>query len=164
MMKSLKAASRGVQVAAQRRPAFGSARPARRAQRVAAAAEDAPAAASSSALSPPLLEWPVDNETIKDVFAFAGSAPERVNGRAAMMGFVAIMLAEHSSKTPALESIGGDFFGVALLSLAITLGSIFPKFASGSSLKVRMRVWILCPCCNWGQLQKSNGRVQSCMQ
>jgi hypothetical protein len=54
-----------------------------------------------------------------------------------MLGFVGIMLAEHGSKTPALEQFGDDFLGVALLSLAITLGSIFPKFASGSSLKVR---------------------------
>lgn len=26
--------------------------------------------------TPPVLEWPVDNETAKDVFAFAGSLPE----------------------------------------------------------------------------------------
>jgi len=61
-----------------------------------------------------------------------------VNGRVAMLGFVGIMLAEHGSKTPALEQFGDDVLGIALLSLAITLGSLFPKFASGSSLKVRL--------------------------
>lgn len=65
-----------------------------------------------------------------------GPSMQRVNGRMAMLGFVGIMLAEHSSKVPALEQFGDDVVGVTLLSIAITLGSIFPKFASGSSLKV----------------------------
>jgi hypothetical protein len=172
-------------VPGQRRAAFGGARPAPRAHsvRVAAAASDSgdvPSSSPSSSAPVPVLEWPVDNESIKDVFAFAGSAPEvcaraawccarrprraapaappapqprlhahpprrpsrapcrlqRVNGRVAMLGFVGIMLAEHGSKTPALEQFGGDFLGVTLLSLAITFASLFPKFASGSSLKV----------------------------
>lgn len=56
-----------------------------------------------------------------------------------MLGFVAIMMAEAGSKTPALESFGGDVLGVVLLSITLTLATIFPKFASGSSLKVRAR-------------------------
>jgi hypothetical protein len=83
---------------------------------------------------------PPSHTSLPHLLRFAPSpapAPQRVNGRVAMLGFVGIMLAEHGSKTPALEQFGDDFLGVALLSLAITLGSIFPKFASGSSLKVR---------------------------
>ncbi|KAI8476835.1 MAG: hypothetical protein J3K34DRAFT_399598 [Monoraphidium minutum] len=133
----LKSATRGVQAAAgvRARPAaFGCARPARRAAvRVAAAAEELSTSSSSPAV--PVLEWPVDTETIRDVFAFSGSAPERVNGRVAMLGFVGIMLAEHGDKVPAAEQFGSDFLGVTLLALSITLASLFPKFASGSSLK-----------------------------
>lgn len=62
------------QVAGLRRPAFCSVRPQRAPRvRVAAAAEEAP---SSSTPFVPVMEWPVDNESFKDVFAFAGSAPE----------------------------------------------------------------------------------------
>lgn len=68
------------------------------------------------------------------------SRSQRLNGRLAMLGFVGIMLAEKSSKIGALEQFGGDFLGVALLSITLTLASVFPKFASGSSLKVRARM------------------------
>ncbi|KIZ07472.1 early light-inducible protein [Monoraphidium neglectum] len=135
MQQALKPAARGIQAVAQRRTAaFGSTRPARRAAvRVAAVAEPSSSASSSSA--PLVLEWQKDNETIKDVFAFAGSLPERLNGRLAMLGFAGIMAAEHSSKVPALEQFGSDALGVILLSITLTLGSLAPKFASGSSLK-----------------------------
>lgn len=118
---------------AARRPAAFSSSSSSAARRAAVRVQAADDAASAS--TAPLLEWPVDNESIKDVFAFAGSAPERVNGRVAMLGFVGTMLAEHSDKTPVLEQFGSDVAGVALLSVAITLASLFPKFASGSSLR-----------------------------
>jgi hypothetical protein len=52
-----------------------------------------------------------------------------------MLGFVGIMAAERSAGTPALEQFGSDALGVTLLSLSLLFASIFPKFASGSSLK-----------------------------
>jgi len=65
------------QAVGQRRPAFGSVRPSQRrtsSVRIAAAAEEATTTSSSSPV--PVLVWPTDDETIKDVFAFGGSAPE----------------------------------------------------------------------------------------
>ncbi|KAF8068235.1 Low molecular mass early light-inducible protein HV90 [Scenedesmus sp. PABB004] len=96
------------------------------------------AAADDSAVaprSPPVLTWPQDTETARDVFAFSGSLPERLNGRLAMLGFAGIALAEFKQQVPAAEQFGADVGGVALLSLALTFASIFPKFVSGSSLK-----------------------------
>lgn len=97
----------------------------------AAADNSVPAAAGS----PPVLTWPVDNETPKDVFAFAGSLPERLNGRMAMLGFAGIALSELKTQVPAGEQLAGDVIGVLLLSLTFTLASIFPKFSTGRPLK-----------------------------
>lgn len=53
-----------------------------------------------------------------------------------MLGFAGIALAELKTQVPAAEQFGDDVVGVALLAAALTVGSIFPKFVSGSSLKV----------------------------
>ena len=55
----------------------------------------------------------------------------------AMLGFAGTALAELQTQVPAGEQLAGDVFGVLLLSLTFTLASLFPKFSSGSSLKVR---------------------------
>lgn len=55
----------------------------------------------------------------------------------AMLGFAGIALAELKNGVPAAEQLGGDIFGVLLLSITFTLASLFPKFSTGSSLKVR---------------------------
>lgn len=61
---------------------------------------------------------------------------QRLNGRMAMLGFAGIALAELKDHIPAAEQLGGDVFGVLLLSITFTLASIFPKFSTGCSLKV----------------------------
>jgi hypothetical protein len=62
-----------------------------------------------------------------------------------MMGWAGIALAELKSGVPAAEQFGSDIGGVLLLSVTLTLASLFPKFVSGSSLKVcaskLMRIW-----------------------
>ncbi|EFJ44207.1 hypothetical protein VOLCADRAFT_76453 [Volvox carteri f. nagariensis] len=83
----------------------------------------------------PVPVWPKDTETTRDVFAFAGSAPERVNGRVAMIGFVSILAPELTKKQPVLEQIGDSWFPIILFSLTITFASILPKIVSGTSLK-----------------------------
>ncbi|GIL59081.1 hypothetical protein Vafri_14036 [Volvox africanus] len=83
----------------------------------------------------PVPVWPKDTETTRDVFAFAGSAPERVNGRIAMIGFVSILGPELSKKQPVLEQIGDSWIPIILFSLTITFASILPKIVSGVSLK-----------------------------
>lgn len=54
----------------------------------------------------------------------------------AMIGFAGIALAELQQGVGAGEQFAGDAVGVTLLSLALTFASIFPKFVSGTSLKV----------------------------
>eukprot|EP00882_Tetradesmus_deserticola_P011525 GHRQ01012192.1.p2 GENE.GHRQ01012192.1~~GHRQ01012192.1.p2 ORF type:complete len:132 (+),score=50.15 GHRQ01012192.1:307-702(+) len=110
---------------------FVAARPCRSSRRSAAVVR---AAAEGSSVPP--LSWPEDRETARDIFAFAGSLPERLNGRMAMLGFAGIALTELQQQVPAAEQFANDVAGVALLSLALTLGSIFPKFVSGCSLQV----------------------------
>lgn len=62
---------------------------------------------------------------------------QRFNGRMAMLGFAGIALAELQTGVPAAEQFANDVAGVSLLAVALTFASIFPKFVSGCSLKVR---------------------------
>ncbi|GFR47590.1 hypothetical protein Agub_g9324, partial [Astrephomene gubernaculifera] len=91
--------------------------------------------AEGSTSGVPVPQWSKDTESARDVFAFAGSAPERVNGRIAMIGFVSILGPELSKKQPVLEQMGDAWFGVLLFSLTIATASILPKLVSGISLK-----------------------------
>mmetsp|Transcript_35007 Transcript_35007/g.88647 ORF Transcript_35007/g.88647 Transcript_35007/m.88647 type:complete len:193 (-) Transcript_35007:554-1132(-) len=83
---------------------------------------------------PPLV-WTKDSETIRDVFAFGGSAPERVNGRVAMWAFASFAATELSSHTPVLEQFASGWAAAVLFSMTITFASITPKLLSGTSLK-----------------------------
>jgi hypothetical protein len=55
----------------------------------------------------------------------------------AMLGFAGIALTELNQQVPAAEQFANDVSGVALLAVTLTFASIFPKFVSGCSLKVR---------------------------
>jgi hypothetical protein len=55
----------------------------------------------------------------------------------AMIGFAGIALTELTQQVPAAEQFANDVPGVLLLAAALTFASIFPKFVSGCSLKVR---------------------------
>jgi hypothetical protein len=61
---------------------------------------------------------------------------QRLNGRAAMLGFVGIASAELSSQATAAEQLGDDIVGWGLLVITLTLASVFPKLVSGNSLEV----------------------------
>ncbi|KAI3690089.1 hypothetical protein L2E82_48064 [Cichorium intybus] len=64
-----------------------------------------------------------------DVLAFSGPAPERINGRLAMIGFVSAMAVEVSSGQDVLTQIGNG--GVALFvgtSVLLSLASLVPLF------------------------------------
>jgi hypothetical protein len=56
---------------------------------------------------------------------------QRIQGRLAMIGFVAGAAAEASTQQPILEQLAGAWGGVAFFSLLIALGSLMPKFTSG---------------------------------
>ena len=55
----------------------------------------------------------------------------------AMLGFAGMALTELKTQVPAAEQLSGDVVGVLLLSITLTLASLFPKFSSGTSLRVR---------------------------
>jgi len=69
-------------------------------------------------------------------FVLSCPVVQRLNGRMAMLGFAGIALAELKEQIPAAEQFSDDVGGVLLLGITLTLASIFPKFVSGSSLKV----------------------------
>ncbi|KAL2924965.1 Early light-induced protein 1 chloroplastic [Bienertia sinuspersici] len=64
-----------------------------------------------------------------DLFAFSGPAPERINGRLAMIGFVAAIAVELSQGTDLLSQISGGgiewFLGTSIL---LSTASLVPLF------------------------------------
>ncbi|GMP56310.1 hypothetical protein CsSME_00020853 [Camellia sinensis var. sinensis] len=72
-----------------------------------------------------------------DVLAFSGPAPERINGRLAMIGFVAAMAVELSKGEDVLAQIsnGGVSWFVGT-SIVLTLASLIPLF-KGVSVESR---------------------------
>lgn len=76
-----------------------------------------------------------DTESFKDVFSFAGTLPERVNGRIAMIGFAGGAVAEFATHKSILEQAAYAPVTVTIAALAIALGSIMPKFVTGVSLQ-----------------------------
>lgn len=75
-----------------------------------------------------------DKETIQDVMAFTGPAPERVNGRLAMLAFVAVAFGELTTGKSVLEQVPTVPFRIVIVSLLISAASIIPKYSSGTSL------------------------------
>lgn len=75
-----------------------------------------------------------DKETIQDVMAFTGPAPERVNGRLAMLAFVAVAFGELTTHKSVLEQVPTVPFRIIFVSLLISAASIIPKYSSGTSL------------------------------
>jgi hypothetical protein len=70
-------------------------------------------------------------------FCCPSAALQRLNGRMAMLGFAGVALTELTQQVPAAEQFANDVSGVLLLTATLTFASIFPKFVSGCSLKVR---------------------------
>ncbi|KAM3755068.1 hypothetical protein ACB098_02G011800 [Castanea mollissima] len=64
-----------------------------------------------------------------ELFAFSGAAPERINGRLAMIGFVSAMAVELSSGEDVFAQISNGgipwFFGT---SIVLTCASLIPMF------------------------------------
>ncbi|KAK9822094.1 hypothetical protein WJX74_006649 [Apatococcus lobatus] len=83
----------------------------------------------------PSLPWTEDKESIEDVMAFTGPAPERVNGRIAMLAFVAGVVAERVGHKSIAEQAGQATTSVIFFMILISAASIIPKYSSGTSLK-----------------------------
>ncbi|MBA0713956.1 hypothetical protein Golax_012954 [Gossypium laxum] len=78
--------------------------------------------------SPPRISPKVSTK-FSDVFAFSGPAPERINGRLAMVGFVAALAMELSSGQDVLTQISNG--GIPLFvgtSIVLSLASLIPLF------------------------------------
>eukprot|EP00243_Klebsormidium_subtile_P003372 TRINITY_DN16754_c0_g1_i1.p1 TRINITY_DN16754_c0_g1~~TRINITY_DN16754_c0_g1_i1.p1 ORF type:complete len:245 (+),score=23.06 TRINITY_DN16754_c0_g1_i1:118-852(+) len=75
-----------------------------------------------------------DNETFEELMAFSGSAPEIVNGRLAMLGFVATAAAEFTTKQTALEQLLANSGNVFTTIFVFTLASLAPKFIADEGL------------------------------
>ncbi|ESQ56117.1 hypothetical protein EUTSA_v10026318mg [Eutrema salsugineum] len=80
-------------------------------------------------LSPPPVSKPKVSTKFGDLLAFSGPAPERINGRLAMVGFVAALAVELSKGENVLAQISdggvGWFLGTTAL---LTLASMVPLF------------------------------------
>lgn len=71
-----------------------------------------------------------------DVFAFSGPAPERINGRLAMIGFVAAIGAELANGSDIFAQLSdGGFTWFLVTSVVLTLASIIPLFQGVSAEK-----------------------------
>lgn len=72
---------------------------------------------------------------LTDILAFSGPAPERINGRLAMVGFVAALAVEAAKGQDVLEQIGNGgipwFVGTSAI---LTLASLIP-FIRGVSVE-----------------------------
>ncbi|KAL4565228.1 hypothetical protein LXL04_029319 [Taraxacum kok-saghyz] len=78
---------------------------------------------------PPPPPAPKVSTKFSDVLAFSGPAPERINGRLAMIGFVSAMAVEASSGQDVFTQIGHG--GVAVFvgtSVLLSIASLVPLF------------------------------------
>ncbi|XP_071730575.1 early light-induced protein 1, chloroplastic-like [Rutidosis leptorrhynchoides] len=83
---------------------------------------------SSSAIPTPP-RAPKVSTKFSDVLAFSGPAPERVNGRLAMIGFVSALAVELSSGQDVLTQISNGGLTVFVgTSVVLTLASLVPLF------------------------------------
>ncbi|CAL5078644.1 unnamed protein product [Urochloa decumbens] len=134
--------------------------PRRRALVVRAQAEDAEpkteettAAASSSPTPTPKPAAPKkpSNPGLWDALAFSGPAPERINGRLAMVGFVSALAVEASSRGSGLLSQAGSGSGLAWFAATaavLSVASLVPvlkgdsaEARSGSVMSADAELW-----------------------
>ncbi|GAB2272154.1 Early light-induced protein 1, chloroplastic [Dionaea muscipula] len=78
---------------------------------------------------PPPPRKPKVSTSFSDVFAFSGPAPERINGRLAMVGFVAAMAVELSKGSDVFAQISdGGFQWFLGTSVLLSVASLIPLF------------------------------------
>ncbi|GAX86608.1 hypothetical protein CEUSTIGMA_g14016.t1 [Chlamydomonas eustigma] len=91
-------------------------------------------AAPSAPAPPPPAPKPVTPPSLQSAMAFSGPAPETINGRLAMLGFIAAVGAELSSGSPLLSQLDSSV-GPVLLTLGVfSVASLVP-ILNGANLK-----------------------------
>ncbi|KAI3690094.1 hypothetical protein L2E82_48069 [Cichorium intybus] len=92
-------------------------------------AEGSKPATTPMTTPPPPPPAPKVSMKFSDVLAFSGPAPERINGRLAMIGFVSAMAVEVSSGQDVLTQIGNGGVGLFVgTSVLLSLASLVPLF------------------------------------
>ncbi|KAG1678270.1 hypothetical protein FOA52_013891 [Chlamydomonas sp. UWO 241] len=132
MSAAMRCTTQASTVSSSRRPAPFSGR--RAATVVRAASEPGGGAVVRAPVTIAPLTWDPDTETPEQVMAFGGAAPERANGRAAMLGFAAIAITELSSHTPAAEQLSSSVPSILFVSLLLAVATVMPKVVSGAPL------------------------------
>ncbi|XP_071730577.1 early light-induced protein 2, chloroplastic-like [Rutidosis leptorrhynchoides] len=88
-----------------------------------------PPSMSATPTPPPPPRSPKVSTKFSDVLAFSGPAPERINGRLAMIGFVSALAVELSSGQDVLTQISNGGLNVFVgTSVVLTLASLVPLF------------------------------------
>jgi len=77
-------------------------------------------------------------ESIEDLMAFSGALPERVNGRLAMLGFVAAVGAELTTGQSAFTQFANHPISVPFHWALFAVASAMPAVMSGNSLNTIM--------------------------
>ncbi|KAK4784786.1 hypothetical protein SAY86_019154 [Trapa natans] len=113
-------------------------------------APDSKIPAPSTEFNPPPSPKPKVSTKFSDLFAFSGPAPERINGRLAMIGFVAAMAVELSNGQDLFDQItqGNGFAWFAATSLLLSVASLVPLFKgvraeteSGGLMNANAELW-----------------------
>ncbi|KAK4743209.1 hypothetical protein SAY87_001210 [Trapa incisa] len=113
-------------------------------------APDSKIPTSSTEFNPPPSPKPKVSTKFSDLFAFGGPAPERINGRLAMIGFVAAMAVELSNGQDLFDQItqGNGFAWFAGTSLLLSVASLVPLFKgvraeaeSGGLMNANAELW-----------------------
>ncbi|KAJ8531468.1 hypothetical protein K7X08_026902 [Anisodus acutangulus] len=96
--------------------------------------DQTPSTLNDTVATPPPVAKP--STKFGDVFAFSGPAPERINGRLAMIGFVAAIGAEFANGSDIFAQLSSGGFSWFLgTSAVLTLASIIPLFQGVSPEK-----------------------------
>lgn len=93
-------------------------------------AMDAAAKAALGAPATPTWARPDTSKSLGDLMAFSGPAPELINGRLAMLAFVAALGAELSTGQTVLTQLAEEPTGVVLAAVAFATASLIPMLAS----------------------------------
>eukprot|EP00239_Pterosperma_sp_CCMP1384_P000071 CAMPEP_0197847122 /NCGR_PEP_ID=MMETSP1438-20131217/5216_1 /TAXON_ID=1461541 /ORGANISM="Pterosperma sp., Strain CCMP1384" /LENGTH=219 /DNA_ID=CAMNT_0043458953 /DNA_START=54 /DNA_END=713 /DNA_ORIENTATION=- len=80
------------------------------------------------------IEYSIGGQRWQDLMAFQGFAPEVINGRLAMLGFVAGAAAEVTTGQPFMTQFGNHFFGVSFHLALFAAASLAPAIISNKSL------------------------------